>query len=61
MKGDFKTMNFEPQMTIEPTDKYEKAKKDIIEALNSIRELNMQQQQQLFCELVCLLNSNSKL
>lgn len=54
-------MNFEPQMTIEPTDKYEKAKKDIIEALNSIRELNMQQQQQLFCELVCLLNSNSKL
>ena len=40
--------------SIEPNDKYEKAKKDALQALDSIRDLNMQQQQLLFKELVSI-------
>lgn len=47
-------MHYEPHITIDPTDKYEKAKKDALQALNSISDLNMQQQQQLLGELVSI-------
>lgn len=52
MKGMFKMYNCEFNVTIDPKDKYEKAKKDMIQAMNSIRDLDMQQRQQLLYELV---------
>lgn len=39
------------KLTIDPRNKYDKAKKDLIEALNSIRALDPQQQQQLAYEV----------
>lgn len=51
MKGDFKTMHCKPYMTIDPTDKYEKAKKDFIQAMKSTQELTPQQRDQLAKEL----------
>ncbi|MDE5558526.1 MAG: hypothetical protein K2J32_12735 [Ruminococcus sp.] len=38
--------------SIEPNDKYEKARHDVFQALNSISDLDMQQQQRLLLELV---------
>lgn len=40
--------------SIEPNDKYEKARQEVFQALNSISDLDMQQQQQqrLLLELV---------
>ncbi|MDE6424691.1 MAG: hypothetical protein K2K89_00915 [Ruminococcus sp.] len=38
--------------SIEPNDKYEKARQDVFQALNSISDLDMQQQQRLLLELV---------
>lgn len=42
---------FKPAIGIEPTNKYDKAKQDLIQAMNSIRELSQQEQQKLFTEL----------
>ncbi len=42
---------FEPTIGIEPTNKYDKAKQDLIQAMNSIRELTQQEQQMLFTDL----------
>lgn len=42
---------FDFKPTIDPKDKYDKAKKDLIEALNSIRALYPQQQRQLVYEV----------
>ncbi len=42
---------FKPTIGIEPTNKYDKAKQDLIQAMNSIRELSQQEQQMLFTEL----------
>ena len=36
---------------IEPTNKYDKAKQDVIQAINSIQELTQQEQQMLVTEL----------
>lgn len=43
---------FRPTFGIEPTDKYDKAKQDLIQALNSIRELEPWQREQLAKELL---------
>lgn len=43
---------FKLTMGIEPTNKYDKAKQDLIQAMNSIRELSQQEQQKLFTELL---------
>lgn len=42
---------FKPTFGIEPTNKYAKAKKDLIQAMNSVRELTPQEQQMLATEL----------
>jgi len=42
---------FKPTIGIEPTNKYNKAKQDLIQAMNSIQELSQQEQQKLFTEL----------
>lgn len=42
---------YKPTIGIEPTNKYDKAKQDLIQAMNSIRELSQQEQQMLFTEL----------
>lgn len=42
---------FKPTIGIEPTNKYDKAKQDLIQAVNSIRELTQQEQQMLFTDL----------
>lgn len=44
--------SFKVKLNIDPNDKYIKAKKDLIEALNSINALPPQQQQQLAYELI---------
>lgn len=43
--------NFEPTFGIDPTDDYDKAKKDLMQAAISIQKLPAQQQQQLAMEL----------
>ena len=43
--------NYEASVDIDPKDKYEKAKKDLCQALISLRELNAQEQHQLANEL----------
>ena len=43
--------NYELSLSLEPTNKYEKAKKDLIQALKSFKELNFQEQHQLASEL----------
>lgn len=43
---------FRPAFGIEPTDKYEKARQDVIQALNSIGELKPWQREQLAKELL---------
>ena len=40
------------KLDIEPADKYEKAKKDLITAMNSCAELSPQQKEQLALELL---------
>ena len=40
------------KMDVEPTDKYEKAKKDLITAFNSFHELSQEKKEQLIRELV---------
>ena len=40
------------KLDIVPTDKYEKAKKDLVTALNSLYELSQDQKEKLVCELV---------
>lgn len=42
---------FKATIGIEPTNKYDKAKQDLIQAMNSIQELSQQEQQKLFTEL----------
>ena len=37
--------------SVEPTDKYQKAKSDLITAIRSFNELNDSQKHQLLCEL----------
>ena len=41
---------FKPTFGIEPTNKYVKAKMDLIQAMNSVRELTQQEQQMLATE-----------
>ncbi len=43
---------FKPTIGIELTNKYDKEKQDLIQAMNSIRELSQQEQQKLFTELL---------
>lgn len=43
--------HFKPTIGIEPTNKYDKAKQDLIQAMNSIQELSQQEQQKLLTEL----------
>lgn len=43
--------NYELSVSLEPTNKYEKAKKDLKQALISFKELNLQEQQQLASEI----------
>lgn len=43
---------FKPTVGIEPTDKYEKARQDVIQALDSIRDLESWQREQLAKELL---------
>ena len=40
------------KVDVEPTDKYEKAKKDLITAFNSFHELSQEKKEQLIRELV---------
>lgn len=42
---------FKPTFGIEPTNKYDKAKQDLIKAMNSVRELTDQEQRMLAMEL----------
>lgn len=39
------------KLSIEPNDKYEKARKDVFQAINSLQELTSQQQEQLAKEI----------
>ena len=43
--------NFQFNLSIYPKDDYEKAKKDFIQAMNSIQKLSPQQREQLATEL----------
>lgn len=43
--------NFKPTFGIDPTDDYDKARKDLMQAAISVRKLSAQQQQQLATEL----------
>lgn len=43
--------DFTLKLDVDPTDKYEKAKKDMVTALSSFGELHPQQKEQLICEL----------
>lgn len=43
--------NFQFNLSIDPKDDYEKAKKDFIQAMNSIQKLSPQQREQLATEL----------
>ena len=47
---------YRPAVGIEPTDKYEKAKQDLITAYNSFRELSPNQQEMLAKELLGATN-----
>lgn len=42
---------YKPTLVIEPTDKYEKAKQDILQALNSVQALTPQERQRLAEEM----------
>lgn len=42
---------YKPTLGIEPTDKYEKAKQDILQALNSVQALTPQERQRLAEEM----------
>ena len=43
--------DFQFNLSIDPKDDYEKAKKDFIQAMNSIQKLSPQQREQLATEL----------
>ena len=43
--------NYKPKLTIESTDKYVKARDDVIQAANSLKELTPQQRKKLAEEL----------
>lgn len=47
---------YRPTVGIEPTDKYKKAKQDLITAYNSFRELSPNQQETLAKELLGATN-----
>lgn len=44
--------NWDVNLTIDPKDKYEKAKKDILQAQKSFNDLDNVQQQQLAYEII---------
>lgn len=52
---------YRPTVGIEPTDKYEKAKQDLITAYNSFRELSPNQQVMLAKELLGAANVTAML
>ena len=52
---------YRPTIRIEPTDKYEKAKQDLITAYNSFRELSPNQQEMLAKELLGAANVTTML
>ena len=43
--------NYKINLSVEPTNDYEKAKKDIFHAMNSIQKLSPQQREQLAVEI----------
>ena len=43
--------NYKINLSVEPTNDYEKAKKDIFHAMNSIQKLSAQQRERLATEL----------
>lgn len=43
--------NYKPKLSVESTDKYEKARDDLIEAIKSFDELSQQQQKKLVGEV----------
>lgn len=49
--------NYELKIGVEPTDKYQKAKQDVVQALNSIKQLNENEQQVLAEELFGTVNA----
>ena len=50
-------IQYKPTIGIEPTDKYEKAKQDLITSYNSFRELSPDQQERLVKELFGAANT----
>ena len=50
-KGDIAMDGYDVNLSIEPKDRYEKAKKDVIQAMKSMQELTSQQRDQLAKEL----------
>lgn len=44
--------NYEINLDVDPNDKYQKAKKDLIQAIQSINSLDSNQQKQLAYELI---------
>lgn len=44
--------DFTVKCDVDPIDDYQKARKDVIQAMNSFSKLNPQQQQKLFNELL---------
>lgn len=51
--------NYEIKPTIDPKNNYEKARKDVLQAMDSIQKLTQQQQQQLAYELIGIEAINS--
>ena len=49
--------NYEFKIGVEPTNKYKKAKQDVVQALNSIKQLNENEQQVLAEELFGTVNA----
>lgn len=45
-------------LDFDPKNKYDKARKDIFQAIKSVNELDPDQQQQLICELVGIKQFN---
>ena len=50
--------DFDIKPTVDPKNKYEKARKDALQALDSISKLDMKQQQELFKELLSIWQIN---
>ncbi|NBH63012.1 hypothetical protein D1155_15335 [Anaerotruncus sp. 80] len=49
--------NFEAKLEVKPTDDYDKAKKDVIKAIESIRKLNPREQEKLVEEIARMVGN----